>query len=216
MFAAHKSRKLLRMTIWATGVAILFGITDFFYQRFLVSPMGSSEFVFISAFLFLPGCIGFVLVPFLGIACLSKKYSGKAFPLFVASLVLVGGTFWAGRIGSAVRRDAFAALAIRSKPLVAAIRAYERDHGSPPEILNNLVPDYLASIPSTGMGAYPTYRYGTDHVAKQWKNPWVLYVFTPSGGINFDEFAYLPNQNYPSEDSSGYWERIEDWAYLHE
>ena len=111
--------------------------------------------------------------------------------------------------------DAFHQLAERSKPLVAAIHAYEQKHGHPPETLQALVPEYIPSVPSTGMGAYPKYDYlvGTTN----WNgNPWVLVVFTPSGGINFDQFMYFPLTNYPATGYGGWLQRIGDWAYVHE
>jgi hypothetical protein len=43
-----------------------------------------------------------------------------------------------------------------------------------------------------------------------------LVVFTPSGAINFDQFMYFPNRNYPEQGFGGWIERIGDWAYVHE
>jgi hypothetical protein len=39
---------------------------------------------------------------------------------------------------------------------------------------------------------------------------------TPSGGINFDSFLYLPLQNWPERGYGGVLQRIDDWAYVHE
>lgn len=119
------------------------------------------------------------------------------------------------RIGDTIRRSAFVQLAERSRPLVAAIRAYEQKHGRPPESLLQLVPSFLSAVPSTGMGAYPEYRYSTESNLFA-GNPWVLTVFTPSGGINFDQFMYFPLTNYPQKGFGGALERIGDWAYVHE
>lgn len=70
---------------------------------------------------------------------------------------------------------------------------------------------------STGMAAYPQYEYHTGARAAQYDgNPWVLVVFTPSGGINFDEFLYFPLQNYPRSGYGGSLEQLGDWAYVHE
>ena len=53
--------------------------------------------------------------------------------------------------------------------------------------------------------------------AHKWDdNSWVLYIDTPSGGINFDMFMYFPNQNSPKTGYGGVLERIGDWAYVHE
>ncbi len=58
-----------------------------------------------------------------------------------------------------IRYDGFAALTERSKPLLAAIKAYEAEHDAASKTLNELVPKYLSKIPGTGAGAYPAYYY---------------------------------------------------------
>ena len=127
-------------------------------------------------------------------------------------LVALGVSF---HLGGHVRMNAFHRLAERSKPLVNAIRAFEQKNGRPPESLEALVPEFIACVPSTGMGAYPDYQYKTPATNYD-GNPWVIVVSTPSGGINFDEFLYFPLTNYPSEGYGGLLERIGDWAYVHE
>lgn len=118
-------------------------------------------------------------------------------------------------IGEGIRMSAFGRLAERSKPLIAAIRSYEHNYGQPPESLSALVPEFIPIEPSTGMGAYPKYRYSTAPTNFH-GNPWVLTVFTPSGGINFDQFMYFPLTNYPKTGYGGWLERVGDWAYVHE
>lgn len=113
--------------------------------------------------------------------------------------------------------NAFLGLAERSKPLIQAIHSFESLHGSPPTDLNALVPGFLPEIPDTGMAAYPRYEYRTAEKAAEYEgNPWTLTVFTPSGGINFDQFMYFPKQNYPEKGYGGWLERVADWAYVHE
>ena len=101
--------------------------------------------------------------------------------------------------------------------LVRAIHQYENNTGQPPPDLADLVPDYLPSVPRTGLPAYPDYEYSTGHAPDRWDgNPWVLYVLTSSGGINFDQFLYFPLQNYPESGCGGALQRIGAWAYVHE
>ena len=67
------------------------------------------------------------------------------------------------------------------------------------------------------MAAYPKFEFVAGQKALDYhENPWVLCVFTPSGGINFDQFMYFPKQNYPETGYGGWLERIGDWAYVHE
>jgi hypothetical protein len=100
---------------------------------------------------------------------------------------------------------------------VAAIRAYDIAQGRPPASLADIVPTHLSAVPRTGIMAYPNYRYYVGPEAQRYdKNPWVLVIHTPSGGINFDQFMYFPLQNYPQQGYGGSLVRIRDWAYVHE
>ncbi len=135
----------------------------------------------------------------------------------VAATVLTVATVAGLRLGGTVRMAAFHRLAERSAPIVQAIRAHESRHGASPADLAALVPEFLPNIPSTGMAAYPRYEYYAGEEAARYNgNPWALVVFTPSGGINFDQFMYFPLQNYPDSGYGGWVERIADWAYVHE
>jgi hypothetical protein len=120
-------------------------------------------------------------------------------------------------LAQAIRMNGMRQMADRSAPRVAAIERYVRDHAEPPPTLDALVPFYLDRIPETGLGAYPKYELLTGSVAVSYeRNPWVLMVSTPSGGVNFDVMAYFPLQNYPEVGHGGWWERVGTWAYLHE
>lgn len=51
------------------------------------------------------------------------------------------------------------------------------------------------------MGAYPEYHYevhtaSATHWAHLTNEPWVLWLDTPRGILDFDMFIYLPSQNY--------------------
>ena len=135
-------------------------------------------------------------------------------------LLLLGVIYFAtlAPLGSAADRiqtASFHDLAERSMPLVNVVRAYETAEGHPPKSLEELVPKYLDSVPSTGLAAYPNYEIHMGEESSMWKgNPWVLCV--PVGrGLNFDLFLYFPNQNYPPDERSAF-ERMGDWAYYHE
>jgi len=135
-------------------------------------------------------------------------------------LLLLGIIYFAtlAPLGSAADRiqtASFHDLAERSMPLVEAVKAFEKAEGHPPKSLDQLVPKYLDSVPSTGLAAYPKYEIHMGNESSMWRgNPWVLCV--PVGrGLNFDLFLYFPNQNYPSGEYSSF-ERFGDWGYLHE
>ena len=176
-----------------------------------VAPVGHWSLLFFE----LPYLIGILaaacsilILPFLALRR-AKRLSALAW-LLAAVIYLplaVGGLL----IGSRIRFWAFDRLALRSAPLVSAIRSYEAAHGQPPPSLAALVPTYLPRVPRTGMMAYPDYRYYVGAEAHRHdNNPWALIVHTPSGGINFDQFMYFPLQNYPTRGYGGSLVRIRD------
>lgn len=118
-----------------------------------------------------------------------------------------------------IRTKQFEDLADRSRPLIAAISRFEKDHGRPPSKLDVLVPGYIKEVPHTGMGAYPDYEYkistlepGPDHLEASWE----LSVPCSVGFANWDIFYYLPTEKYPNYNYGGYIEPIKNWAYVHE
>ena len=180
-----------------------------------VAPRGSDAFLWLILLFVLPAlaAVPVILGALVGFAFRRvRRYSGV---LALCSVVYLVAFILSVRIGESVRMSAFHRLAERSKPLVAAVHAFEQKHGRPPESLQALVPEFILSIPATGMGAYPEYRYLTP-ASNHDGNPWVISIFTPSGGINFDQFLYLPLTNYPTEGYGGWLERVGDWAYVHE
>jgi hypothetical protein len=113
-----------------------------------------------------------------------------------------------------VRMFGFYLATIRAEPLISAINQYNVDHKSPPNTLDELVPDYIEHIPSR----LPDFNYttGTNSMAKYHGNEWALDAPVSSGIINWDRFMYFPNKNYPDRGYGGNTERIRDWAYVHE
>lgn len=204
------------------SAAFLSGLGPFAFasaaQYAAVAPLGTESLlwseVFVVGFLML---LAVFVVPLSFALVFFKRSRVVALYGLTCGLAFLVGLFGGWNVGSQIRMSAFLRLAERSGPLIAAIKAYEKDEGYPPQNLELLVPKYLPHVPSTGMGAYPKYEYVVNAVAGKFDdNPWVLYVFTPSGGINFDQFLYFPLQNYPKEGYGGSLERIGDWAYVHE
>lgn len=131
--------------------------------------------------------------------------------LCVVASVLIG---LKGR--SLIRNFQFEDLADRSKPLIAAITHYQKDHGGPPTKLELLVPKYIKKIPYTGLGAYPDYEYNTPGTSLGQEASWELSVDCPVGFFKFDAFYYLPTERYPEDVFGGYLEPIKNWAYFHD
>jgi hypothetical protein len=146
--------------------------------------------------------------------CLLKRSRNSAVVWLVISVAFAASILVSLGEARRIRHDAFYELAERSSSLVEAIERYDNRFGKPPEKLGELVPDFISVIPSTGMGAYPEYKYLAGELYEG--NPWVLIIHTPTAIGDFDQFVYYPLQNYPAHWFGNRMERIRDWAYIHE
>jgi hypothetical protein len=180
-----------------------------------VAPHGSDVFLWLMLLFALPAMAAIPAIPCALVGLAFQRVRRKSALLALCSVVYLVAFIVSIRVGHSVRMNAFHRLAERSKPLVAAVHAFDQKHGRPPESLQALVPEFIASVPSTGMGAYPEYQYSTPATNHD-GNPWIITIFTPSGGINFDQFMYFPLTNYPKKGYGGWLERVGDWAYVHE
>lgn len=206
-------------TVRLCGMAFVFSLLlnscDTYAQYRAVSPDGDETILWSAMFLSLPLLMALALIPFSLPLLLFKRTRRGAVMMFACGIGYLAGARICLGIGHHIRMQAFHELAVRSQPLVDAIESYHSDTGHYPPSLTNLVPEFLPSIPSTGMGAYPDYEYRTG--TNSWYgNPYVLSIDTPAGGINWDMFVYFPGQNYPERDFGGMLERIGSWAYVHE
>lgn len=213
LVAAFRSPALKKTWPWIWSALPVLLVLE--YQA--VAPLGHWSLLFFELpYLFgiLAAAIAVVALPFLLIRRTSRMLVLAWLIAAMAYLPLALGGLILGR---SIRSWGFDRLAMRSAPLVSAIRAYTDANGHPPSALGELVPAYLPRVPRTGIMAYPDYHYYAGTNASRYDtNPWVLVVHTPSGGINFDQFMYFPLQNYPVRGYGGSLARIRDWAYVHE
>ena len=121
-------------------------------------------------------------------------------------------SFWTYRY---VKLWGYDLLGHRAVPLIAAIQKFERERGGPPLTLTKLVPDFLPTIPKTGMAAYPDYEYAPEPGPCPNDNRWHVRVGAEEV-FKWDFFFYCPKQNYGEDGWGGYNEVRGDWAYLHE
>ena len=181
-----------------------------------LSPWGSYSFFLWTAVAVLAVLVALVAVLVVllkfALAVYRKRERTYWLNVLVASVAFVFLLAGGIKAGGAARELQFMALANRSEALISAIEAYTFEVGSPPPDLSALVPEYLAEVPTTGMGAYPEYAYHTPGAAN---NPWSIVVHTPYGIVYFDQFWYLPNGNYEDNDI-GFPKRIGHWAYIYE
>jgi hypothetical protein len=98
-----------------------------------------------------------------------------------------------------------------AQPVIAAIRAYEKQHGKPPESLEVL----HKTIPSPG----PMAKYGWSYEAD--KGVWTLAVsvnpaYTTKFFLSGDTFVYHSDGQYKREAYGGILERFGAWGYYWE
>ncbi|MFY9345662.1 MAG: hypothetical protein WAT39_24435 [Planctomycetota bacterium] len=159
-------------------------------------------------FLLVPGAGG---VAVFGLAPLSVPARTRewALPALLVSVVLVVGFLPAIAASDRLRMYGFDRAGERGASLVAAIERHVAETGFAPANLASLVPRWLPELPVRlpPLEIVVPGRYG---------NPWMLRASVPSGMINFDEFVYLPHQDYPEHDRGGSFQRLGRWAYYHE
>lgn len=181
------------------------------------APEAFHSFDFMGVLMTIPLATGtlFLVIPCSIVFLLFAKLRALGLRLLLLGVIYLATGTALGSAEDAIRNASFYDLAERSMPLVEAIMAFEKAEGHPPKSLEELVPKYLDSVPSTGLAAYPHYEIHMGEESSMWKdNPWVLCV--PVGrGLNFDLFLYFPNQNYHTGEHSPF-ERFGDWGYLHE
>jgi len=200
-----------RASAWRTFVRIAWGATFAYgamllWQGFCITGLGPWS---------TRGIEFFVLVPFAGfLQIIAAGPLYRSSPAWARDWFLAGamnmGLFvpavWAGHH---VRMFAFELAGERAAPLVAAIERHIAETGFAPSSLTSLVPRWLPELPERVPPleiAVPGYE----------DNPWMLRASVPSGFINFDQFVYLPNQNYPEQGWGGSLQRLGRWVYLHE
>ena len=189
-----------------------------FSQWISTTSVGTSVFLWGQLLYVAPACISLPAVPVLCVCLLTPRCRQTAVFYLPICLLFIACGIGGSYLGQRTRMTGMRRCVDRSQPLVQAIRAFELDYRAPPRSLSQLVPDYLPGVPSTGMMAYPEYRYHTGEQAELRfdGNHWALTVDTPAGGINFDMLLFLPNGNYPEQGHGGWLERVGDWAYVHE
>src|SRR5262245_23042293 len=174
----------------------------------------------LAAFLILAPFAVFALGSALLLAGQIASYRGW----FVAALILVIGigvgsvpAGWRIQPGESIRRAGLERIMANAQPVIEAIERYRNDTGEYPKSLTDLTPKYLAALPPTGNTIFSQFGYrpqGYDWI-RQVPN-YELFVRTPIGALNWDEFVYRPAHDYPDERSPVAGERVGDWAYLHE
>lgn len=201
----------------AAAAAVMINGGALLVQWYAASPYGYGGLLLLQTVVLfaLPLFVATFAIPLAVLVLPFSQRRRSVATVLVCSIVYACLGYWFFSYSWTIRRHGFEQLAESSQPLIDGIERFIADKGRPPVDLAELTPRYLPSVPTTGMPAYPEYRYSTD--ADRWDgNPWVVYVNCSSGGINFDMFVYFPRQNYPRRGYGGSLSRIGKWAYVHE
>lgn len=100
----------------------------------------------------------------------------------------------------------------RSEPLVAALRAFEARHGQPPPNLDALVPEFLPSLPATGVPGAPNFSYELYLESETSPTPWRLGIAL-GGVFDFDELV-LTSDGQPRLFDAFSNTRIGEWMLI--
>ncbi len=198
-----------RILVVVIPVFFLTQFVDPIIQLYILSPIGSQRVIGPALFA-IPGTMLFgAAICWVSALFIEGKSNIRLVVLCVPFLSCV--LFIPSRsLAQQIRHNAFATLASRSTPLIAAIDQYQRDSKKLPRTLQELVPKYLAEVPTTHMGAYPKYEYEPHEDGLCYS----VLVSTPNIGLNIDEFRYESCGKYP--EYGKYWEPIGEWKYYHE
>ena len=149
------------------------------------------------------------------------KRTGRfiALILVLAALSLGVAFFfsWADRRPWAERKADVATIAEQGGVIVAAIADYRASLGRYPDTMEDLVPEYLQSVPTVQMESlrHSEFEYRPASAESAFRG-YRLSVLTPRWFLNFDELFYWPEEDYPDTLGRERIERIGKWAYRHE
>lgn len=161
--------------------------------------------------------LGILVMALCLVGLLFRRSRCASLTILAGSGLLVTLCLLSLKAADGIRSRGFERLAHEAAPLVTAIHAHVSEKGMPPEDLRELEVSYPAGHVIKG-GALPAFVYlsGEQAVERYHGNSWVLMLRTPTGPLRWDMFVYYPLQNYPSLGHGGWFERIGDWAYVHE
>jgi hypothetical protein len=122
-----------------------------------------------------------------------------------------------------VRQAACKRVCQRAEPIIQAIESYRAQEDTYPKFLNDLVPNFLDSIPGTGLRGYPYFKYelldsnnrAYTYLYEEHNAPYELKVDLYRM-FAWDSFFYWPSEDYPDVIYGGETEIINNWAYVHE
>ncbi|MCG6154814.1 hypothetical protein [Rubinisphaera margarita] len=202
------------------GLVLVLGaiVTPALLEWMATSPNGGEFYGFGVLVFTLSLLASLTAIPFFLAGVFFKEVRLRSLLLLLFAISFFTGGLTSARFARSVRQAGLEKFTRRSEPLIEAIKSYEAEHRAPPVSLDELVPEFIAEVPTTGMSAYPRYDYYAGRATEKeyCGNPWVLRVGTPRGFGDWDEMLYFPTQNYDEYKYHQFLEPVNDWAYVNE
>jgi hypothetical protein len=169
-----------------------------------------------------------------------KSRRRENYRVFGGAAILVGGLLLAGKIGGDFytatvqkkwERESLPQLRItmrNGEQIVLALRQFEKEKGHAPRTLEELIPKYIAFLPTAEPISIDPWIYSTPDpldrtgYAKAYGERWSLSLrvhndFCPRHRFGFSDWlVFHPSGNYPRSAYGGISERVDAWAYYHE
>jgi hypothetical protein len=169
------------------------------FERIAFSPWGSDWLVLVDFVIYGIAALALFAAGVLAVAALVPRWRGESQrPLLLFALV-VAGTVAGVPASQWVRADGWRRVAANGNGVVLALKAFEDRHGSPPAALGELVPQFVASVPGTGLGGRPSFRYEVRY-GEAGHRTWRLWTKLP-GFAHASDLRYLPAGDVQAHDT---------------
>ena len=161
--------------------------------------------------------LGMLIMAVSLVGFLFNKSRCSSMAVFIGSGLMVTLSIISIKSADGIRLQGFERLSREAAPLVAAINAYDKEFGHPPQSLDELHVNFPPGHAIKG-GELPDFEYypGSIAIDRYHGNPWILRWEAPTGPLRWDQFLYYPMQNYPPLGHGGWFEKVGEWAYVHE
>jgi len=123
------------------------------------------------------------------------RFGSWALALFLAALLLAPLHWIAPAVYWPLHHKAVRSVPPRAQELIAAIERYKDDHGTPPTLLDALVPGYLSEIPGTGLAGFPHFEYRLLADNESYQGRFELFMPCPYSYAGPSALVYWPKEN---------------------
>lgn len=152
----------------------------------------------------------------LSIFCLASGGRAKAGVLilfcFILNAFCLSGAF---RTNENAEHTAYARAMERARPLISAISAYKAKTGHCPETLTELIPEYLARVPDTGLASVPQFKYVA--ASKLAEGNWELQIDCVKTDLSdHARLFFRPSGVYPQMLEGWPVTRVGQWGFVQE